>query len=664
MSRRLLLIRTVVLVTALLGLNYVTWRWMFSVNWSAWWIAVPLVLAETYSLVDSLLFGLGMWRLKERGDPPSPPPGRTVDVFIATYNEPIELVMTTARAAKAIRYPHRTWVLDDGNRPEMRAAAEAEGIGWLTRSADWAGMPRHAKAGNLNNALLQTDGEFMLILDADQIPLPEILDRTLGYFEDERMALVQTPQWFVNVPEEDPLGSQAPLFYGPIQQGKDGWNAAFFCGSNAVIRREALMQLGVSRYVGEVEEGVRRALRTSRTVIRQARRRLAPDDHAVRDALDTIEGHIADARRALAGGEALFDVTFRFQQQVADVRRSLVEADLRTLQADLDVIAGLEELAESPDGGLATVDLSALDQMAHREWSPLGAVETVEALVNAVDVGRGGEAQPIMPLATISVTEDMATCMRLHTLGWRSAYHDEVLAHGLAPEDLQTMLVQRLRWAQGTVQVMFRENPLVQKGLTLAQRLMYFSTMWSYLSGFAALVYIAAPVVYLTIGVLPVQALSTDFFVRLVPFLVVNQLLFFIVAAGRPTWRGQQYSLALFPVWIKSFTSAFGNVFLGRSLDFAVTPKTRREKSGHDWHLVKPQLWAMGLLVGAAVIGLVRLAVGQGEVLGIGFNLVWVAFDLLIFSVIIRAVRYRGFEPDAVPADAGPGAGPSPGVPA
>src|SRR3712207_7376715 len=92
---------------------------------------------------------------------------------------------------------------------------------------------------------------------------------------------------------------------------------------------------------------------------------------------------------------------------------------------------------------------------------------------------RDDEAQPLMPLATISVTEDMATCMRLHGLGWRTAYHDEVLADGLAPEDLQTMLVQRLRWAQGTVQVMFRENPLTQRGLTWPQRLMYFSTMWS-----------------------------------------------------------------------------------------------------------------------------------------------------------------------------------------
>lgn len=645
--RRLLTIRIIVLLTAILGINYVVWRWLFSVNWDAWWIAVPLVLAETYSLIDSLLFGLAMWRLKERGEPPPAPPGLTVDVLIATYNEPIELVMNTARAALAIDYPHQTWVLDDGNRADLRAAAEAEGIGWITRSSEWADRPRHAKAGNLNNALLVTEGEFLLILDADQVPSPSILDRTLGYFDDPQMALVQTPQWFVNVPEDDPLGSQAPLFYGPIQQGKDGWNAAFFCGSNAIIRREALMQLGVSRYADEVEAGVQRALRTARSVLRQARRGLDDGEVAVRRALDSIEHDIGRARRELARGEALMDVTYRFQQRVAAVRRELVASDLTALQSDLAAIAELERSADEADDGLAGVDLSALDQLSAREWSPLGAVETVQALVDAVDVDLGSEAQPIMPMATISVTEDMATCMRLHGLGWRTAYHDEVLAHGLAPEDLATMLTQRLRWAQGTVQVMFRENPLLQRRLRWGQRLMYFATMWSYLSGFAALVYLAAPIVYLTIGVLPVQAISTEFFLRLVPFLVVNQLLFFVVAAGRPTWRGQQYSLALFPVWIKSFTSAFGNVFLGRSLDFAVTPKTRQEDTGPAWHLVRPQLWAMAALVAAAVAGVVRIGTGQASAAGTTFNLLWVGFDLAIFSVIIKAARYRGFDAGA-----------------
>ena len=99
-----------------------------------------------------------------------------------------------------------------------------------------------------------------------------------------------------------------------------------------------------------------------------------------------------------------------------------------------------------------------------------------------------------------------------------------------------------------------------------------------------------------------------------------------------------------------SFTSAFGNVFLGRSLDFAVTPKEKRADTGPRWDLVRPQLVAMGLLVVALVIGAVRLALGEASPFGTIFNMVWVVYDLVIFSVIIRAVHYRGFEPEVEPA--------------
>ncbi|PPB49748.1 cellulose synthase [Arthrobacter pityocampae] len=648
---RTLLIRAIVLVTAVLGLNYIVWRWLFSINWDAWWIAIPLVLAETYSLIDSLLFGFTVWRLKRR-EPPEAPAGLTVDVFITTYNEPLDLVLTTARAAKAIRYPHQTWILDDGNRADVRAAAEAEGIGWITRSGDWKDMPRHAKAGNLNNALMSTDGEFLLILDADQIPDPLILDRTLGYFTDEKMALVQTPQVFVNVPDSDPLGSQAPLFYGPIQQGKDGWNAAFFCGSNANIRREALMQLGVTRYVTEIELALHKALKTSDRVIARAKKNLGADNLRVAEALDLVAKDLRRVRRRLQKGEGISEVTYEFQQRVLAVTRGLVAADIAAFHDDLASLSdlGIEGFEDGLQGAapstpaLAVVDDAALDQLAQRSWSPLAAIDAVRVLIESVNAERSGEAQAVMPMATISVTEDMATCMRLHSLGWKSAYHHEKLADGLAPEDLSSMLTQRLRWAQGTIQVLFRENPFAQKGLTLAQKLMYGATMWSYLSGFAAVIYIAAPIIYLIFGILPVSSISTEFFVRLIPFLLVNQLLFVVVGKGVKTWRGQQYSLALFPVWIRSITSAFGNVYLGRDLDFAVTPKTLQQDTALRWDLVKPQLWAMGLLAGAAVVGVIRMVLGQADILGTSVNIVWVIFDLVIFSVIIEAVRYRGYE--------------------
>ncbi|MBC2644195.1 MULTISPECIES: glycosyltransferase [unclassified Rhodococcus (in: high G+C Gram-positive bacteria)] len=640
---RLAGLRILIFLTALLGLNYIVWRWLFSVNWPAWWIALPLVVAETYSLIDSLLFGLTMWRLRTRPTPAPPPHDLTVDVFITTYNEPDDLVLATATAAHRIRYPHTTWILDDGDRPELAAAADELGVRYMTRAASWTNKPRHAKAGNLNNALMLTEGEFILILDADQVPDPEILDRTLGYFGDEKMALVQTPQYFVNVPASDPLGSQAPLFYGPIQQGKDGWNAAFFCGSNAVLRRDALMQLGIAGYVEAVERDVQRALRTAAKVVTKARAELNSDQEKIADVLEEVTEAVHSAREELRGNRSLADVTYDFQQRVDAAARRIVDTDVESMREDLAVIAALEADLHDTDAPVAILDDAALTRLAEREWSPLGAIESVRTLIRAVDVGRDDEAQPVLPMATISVTEDMATCMKLHELGWHTAYHHEILAHGLAPEDAGTMLTQRLRWAQGTIQVMFRDNPLLQRGLTLAQRLMYWATMWSYLSGFAAVVYIAAPVVYLVVGVMPVQAYSWEFFGRLVPFLALNQLVFFVVSRGTPTWRGQQYSLALFPVWITACWTAVLNVYAGRSLGFAVTPKTRQEHGATQWYLVRYQLIAMAALVLASVIGVIRLMLGNISMFGVGVNLFWVAFDLVILSVVIPAVRYRGF---------------------
>lgn len=639
MTARFAAIRIIAVLSVLLGVNYVAWRWLESVNWSAWWIAVPLVIAETYSLIDTFLFCLTMWRAKERPAPVAPPQG-TVDVFIATYNEPIELVMTTARAARGIAYPHTTWILDDGARPELEQAARDADIGYLTRSDDWMGKPRHAKAGNLNSALFETDGEFLLILDADQIPDPLILHRTLGYFADDpEVAVVQTPQWFVNVDEADPLGSQAPLFYGPIQQGKDGWNAAFFCGSNAVLRRDALMQLGIIGYVREVTDTAARALRTSETLVEKEMR--SASDPELRRELFALHVTIGQSRRDLAGGAPVREVADAVLAAVHNASVILVAKDLAGIRSDLAELGSLP-IAHDAQLDAIVVDEAGLTALAQSDLSPITALDAVRALLDALRLDRGDEAQPILPLATISVTEDMATAMQLHSLGWRSVYHHEILAKGLAPEDLRTMLTQRLRWAQGTLQVMLRDNPLAKRGLSIGQRLMYFATMWSYLSGFAAVIYLTAPVVYLVFGVLPVTAWSVDFFVRFLPYFLVNQLLFLVVAKGLRTWRGQQYSLALFPVWIRACWTAFANVVFGRPLSFAVTRKDGRDPRGVPWREIWPQLTAMVVLSVALVIGITRVVIGTGDGTGTLVNTVWVLYDLVVLSVIIQAARYRG----------------------
>jgi cellulose synthase (UDP-forming) len=349
------------------------------------------------------------------------------------------------------------------------------------------------------------------------------------------------------------------------------------------------------------------------------------------------------ARRALDAGAHVGDVTYGFQSAVDAASRSLVNHDVAVMRADL---ASFDLPAEAAsETGLLVIDDRALDQLADREWSPLVALESVRQLVRSVDVDRADEAQPMMPMATVSVTEDMATCMRLHSLGWTSVYHHQVLARGLAPEDLGTMLQQRLRWAQGTLQVLLKENPLVQRGLSGGQRLMYFATMWSYLAGFAALVFMAAPVTYLCFGVRPVHSYGLTFLLLFLPYVAANQLLFFVVGYGVKTWRGHQYSLALFPVWIRACLTAGANVWFGRPLGFVVTPKTRQERSGFPWRLVWPQVVATVVMVVACLIGVVRLWLhAEASTVGTAVNVAWVGYDLLVMSIIYRAAVYRAPE--------------------
>ena len=115
-------------------------------------------------------------------------------MFITTYNEEISVLKKTVLVCNNMRYPHKTYILDDGNRPELAKAAAEWGCGYITRKERL-----HAKAGNLNHALQITDGEFVVILDTDCVPQPDFLERTLGYFRDNKVAFVQTPHNYYNV---------------------------------------------------------------------------------------------------------------------------------------------------------------------------------------------------------------------------------------------------------------------------------------------------------------------------------------------------------------------------------------------------------------------------------------------------------------------------------
>ncbi|MGC1209002.1 MAG: cellulose synthase, partial [Ornithinimicrobium sp.] len=152
--------------------------------------------------------------------------------------------------------------------------------------------------------------------------------------------------------------------------------------------------------------------------------------------------------------------------------------------------------------------------------------------------------------------------------------------------------------------------------------------------------------IYLCFGVLPVHAYGWTFLLLFAPYMVLNQLMFFVVGYGVKTWRGHQYSLALFPLWIRACVTAAANVWFGRPLGFVVTSKSRQtRKPRFPARLVWPQLTAIVVLVVAAVIGVVRLWTGATDTyIGTGVNVAWVAYDLLILSVIFEAALFRAPE--------------------
>ncbi|CAN1212565.1 Cellulose synthase [Tumidithrix helvetica PCC 7403] len=635
LKQRTLLFRYLAEINLILGLWYLSWRITSSINFNALWLSIPLLLAEIYSFIGGAMFTIGLWRPLEREvrsldqmRPPLPAIDYpTVDVFITCYNEPTEMVEETARAALTIDYPTnklRVYILDDGKSDAMRAMsqslaiedlrspkmqAEAErieneraeletrlqqlqsllpdtkaaevflqnptdshpavrflqtlrdsfvlihgnassGVSVSDRlateqkrlekaiqqkereSSDLArcryiartkvpGKPHHAKAGNINHAIFsgETNGSFILTLDADHIPKPQFLKRVLPYFytynqwtgkyEGNRIAFVQTPQDFYNLPEGDPYGHSAHLFYGPIQQGKDGLNSAFYTGTNAILRREALLNVGLQYFS---------------------------------DALDK-------------------------------------------------------------------------------------------------DASRIDEFHLIGGMSSSSITEDMNTAMRLHSAGWQSVYHNELLAEGLAPDDLASTLKQRLRWAQGTIQVLLQENPLTKSGLSFWQRLQYFQTMYSYFSGFFTLIFIICPIIFFFTGIIPVSAFGSDFAIHFFPAFIINRLTFLAATWGIPArelWRSEQYAIALFPLFIQSVWSVFSRT----PLNFQVTPKQRQ--SGNYLKLVTPQLTIVILTIVGMAFSLIRFAMGTLPDPWVHLlNSSWAIYNLCLLSVVIQAAVWQ-----------------------
>jgi cellulose synthase (UDP-forming) len=245
-----------VMLSLSVSLRYLVWRATQTLGFSSWLevlLGSILVLAECYAIVVLVLgYIQTVWPLHRQPVmlPSDPAQWPSVDVFIPTINEPLDVVRATVLGAMGMDWPPdrlRIYLLDDGRRAEFRDFAAQCGIGYISRSNG-----QHAKAGNLNNALMLTGGAFVAVFDCDHIPTRAFLQMTMGWLvHDPNVALVQTPHHFYspdpfqrNLSAGTRIPSEGNMFYGLVQDGNDYWNAAFFCGSCGVLRRSALDEIG------------------------------------------------------------------------------------------------------------------------------------------------------------------------------------------------------------------------------------------------------------------------------------------------------------------------------------------------------------------------------------------------------------------------------------
>jgi cellulose synthase (UDP-forming) len=485
LARRLAWARAALLALSLaVSLRYLGWRAAETLNFVEPLgpvISLGLLAAEAYAFSTVVLLAVQVG-VRRRPRPEAAPlrpdePRPSVDVLVPIYSESIELLERTLAACAALRWPAKTvHVCDDSHREEVARAAARHGARYHL------GPRRHAKAGNLNAALAVTSGELVLVLDTDHVPRAALLERTVPHFRDPRMGVVQTPHHFYNpdvfqrafrtgagVPNE------ADLFNHAIQGGRDGWGGAFFVGSGAVFRREAL---------------------------------------------------------ASAGGFNL-----------------------------------------------------------------------------------------------LSITEDIHTSQKLHARGWRSAFVDEDLAAGLSAETFQGYLVQRRRWMLGCLQIFFRDNPLLERGLPLRHRVGYLASLWFFFFPLARAAFFLTPLWYLLFHLHPLFADLPVLLAYLVPHLLLAPLAASALVPGWPRllWGTVYESAVAFPL-----ARATLDLVLPRRLGFTVTPK------GVTSARRRFDVASSRLTLAAAALGAVGIAKGAFELAAFGieaeayaFNLSWAAVNLL-----------------------------------
>lgn len=243
------------------------------------------------------------------------------------------------------------------------------------------------------------------------------------------------------------------------------------------------------------------------------------------------------------------------------------------------------------------------------------------------------------------VSEDIYTSIELHSdtqRNWKSVLHPNIESKMLSPQDLQTWMVQRFKYAGGTLDIALHDDLLFRKGLSVPQRMMYASTVWSYFGGLWNIVFLTAPLVFLFFAVAPVSAYSIDFYKHIFPFLFMTEVGFMLAFWGISGRKAKYSYLSFFPVNLK----AIWTVLRGKKISFPVTSKERQD--GNFIGLVWPQTTVMILTIIGITTAWTRYGLGNPnfDLAGLVINTFWGMVNIIALSGIIMAAFWRPAEED------------------
>lgn len=238
------------------------------------------------------------------------------------------------------------------------------------------------------------------------------------------------------------------------------------------------------------------------------------------------------------------------------------------------------------------------------------------------------------------VSEDIYTSIVLHgdsERRWRSVMHPTIESKMLSPQDLLTWMIQRFKYAAGSLDILFHDKIFSRRRFSLSpgQTLMYATTFWSYLACIWNAVFLISPLIYLFTGIPPVSAYSTPFYLHFLPFFIVTELAFMFGTWGISAWDGRASYLSFFSVNLR----ALNTVLRGEKIKFDVTPKERQ--TGRFLYLVKPQIAIVVLTLLGLIWGGIQIARGQvDDPSGYVINIFWGGVNIAAMLPMIMAAMW------------------------